>query len=71
MKTRRFHVLIERDEDGMYVATVPELPGCGTQAPDLAELRQNIREAIELYLEDGEPKENVKFVGVEEVEIQA
>ena len=46
-----FTVVIEQDEDGIYVASVPELPGCHTQAQTLDELNQRIKEAIELYLE--------------------
>ncbi|SDF44648.1 HicB_like antitoxin of toxin-antitoxin system [Methanolobus vulcani] len=42
-------VEIEQDEDGIYVASVPELPGCHTQAETLDELNQRIKEAIELY----------------------
>ncbi|MFQ6129848.1 MAG: type II toxin-antitoxin system HicB family antitoxin, partial [Candidatus Hadarchaeaceae archaeon] len=41
----------ERDEDGYYVASVPELPGCHTQAKTLDKLRRRIEEAIKLYLE--------------------
>ena len=48
---REFTVLIEQDEDGIYVASVPELPGCHTQAETLDELNRRIKEAIELYLE--------------------
>jgi len=48
---RTFRVNVERDEDGYYVATVPELPGCHTQARSLRELHPRIKEAIELYLE--------------------
>ncbi len=44
-------VIIEQDEDGIYVASVPELPGCHTQAETLDELNSRIKEAIELYLE--------------------
>jgi predicted RNase H-like HicB family nuclease len=44
---RRFTV----DEDGYYVGSVPELPGCHTQARSLETLMERIREAIELYLE--------------------
>ncbi|MBO8129835.1 MAG: type II toxin-antitoxin system HicB family antitoxin [Peptococcaceae bacterium] len=50
MKKQRFVVVIEQDEDGMYVASVPALPGCHTQAPTLAELEKRVREAIELCL---------------------
>jgi len=44
-------VVIEKDEDGYYVASVPELPGCHTQAKTLDELIERVREAVELYLE--------------------
>jgi predicted RNase H-like HicB family nuclease len=48
---REFSVIIERDEAGYYVATVPELRGCHTQARSLDKLQQRIREAIALCLE--------------------
>ncbi|MEK7576219.1 MAG: type II toxin-antitoxin system HicB family antitoxin [Patescibacteria group bacterium] len=47
---KQFKVLIERDEDGFFVATVPALPGCYTQAKTLPDLLKNVREAIELCL---------------------
>jgi len=47
----KFSVLVERDEDGYYIASVPELPGCHTQARTLDELTGRVKEAIELYLE--------------------
>ncbi len=46
-----FTVKIEQDEDGIYVASVPELPGCHTQAQTLDELNYRVKESIELYLE--------------------
>ncbi len=45
---REFNVVIERDTDGYFVASVPSLPGCHTQAKSLDELMQRAREAIEL-----------------------
>jgi predicted RNase H-like HicB family nuclease len=48
---REHNIVIEQDEDGIYVASVPELPGCHTQAKTLDELNERIKEAIELYLE--------------------
>lgn len=48
---KKFNVVVERDENGYYVASVPELPGCHTQAKTLDELRRRIEEAIKLYLE--------------------
>jgi predicted RNase H-like HicB family nuclease len=47
----KFRVLIEPDEDGVFVAEVPSLPGCVSQGETRREALDNIREAIELYLE--------------------
>jgi predicted RNase H-like HicB family nuclease len=49
--TRQFNVIIERDQAGYYVASVPTLRGCHTQAKSLDKLMQRIKEAIELCLE--------------------
>ncbi len=66
MKNTKFLVIIEKDEDGMYVATVPALKGCHTQAKTLEELWPRVKEAIELCLEVEEPEElfMMDFVGV-------
>ncbi len=65
----RFTVLIERDEDGVYVAFVPLLPGCHTQARNLVELERRIRSAIRLYLKVRKPSVTPRFVGMHQVEI--
>ena len=67
---RKFNVVIEKDEDGYYIASVPSLPGCHTQAKTLDELMKRIKEAIELYLEvEGEAADfETEFVGVQVVE---
>ena len=44
---REFNVVVERDEEGCYVASVPALPGCHTQARSLDKLMERIREAID------------------------
>ncbi len=51
---REFHVVVERDEDGWYVASVPQLRGCHTQAKSLDKLMVRMKEAIELCLEEGD-----------------
>ena len=54
--TRQFDVVVERDAEGYFVATVPRLLGCHTQARSLDQLMERVREAIELYLVvEGEP----------------
>jgi predicted RNase H-like HicB family nuclease len=47
----KYRVTIEQDEDGVFVAEVPALPGCISQGNTRAEAVENIKEAIELYLE--------------------
>ena len=52
-RKREFSVVVERDEDGYYVASIPALPGFHTQARSLDKLMERIREAIELSFEIG------------------
>ena len=66
----RFEVVIRKDEDGYYVATVPELPGCHSQAKSLDELMSRIKEAIQLCLEVEETGEMGSFIGVQVVEVE-
>lgn len=69
----KFAVIVEKDEEGYYVASVPELPGCHTQAKTLDELMARVKEAITAYLEaEGhEPKEGSELVGFQIVEVSA
>ena len=68
--TKEFSVVIERDSEGYYVASVPELAGCHTQARSLDTLMKRIREAIELCLEvQGDEIGEREFVGVQRVAI--
>jgi predicted RNase H-like HicB family nuclease len=67
---REFNVVIERDEAGWYVASVPALPGCHTQAKTLDALERRIREAIALWLEaGGQAPARTGFVGVQRIAI--
>jgi predicted RNase H-like HicB family nuclease len=70
--SREFTVIVERDSEGYYVASVPSLPGCHTQAKSLDELMIRIREAIDANLDVtlGEP-EAMEFVGVQRIAITA
>jgi predicted RNase H-like HicB family nuclease len=71
---RVFNVIIERDAEGYYVATVPELRGCHTQAKSLDVLMERIREAIALCLEvkdDDEVVSPQEFIGVQRVWVEA
>ncbi|MDZ7336736.1 MAG: type II toxin-antitoxin system HicB family antitoxin [candidate division KSB1 bacterium] len=65
-----FTVLIEKDEDGFYVATVPALKSCYTQAKTMEELYPRIKEVIALCLEEQQPQ-FMQFVGIQQVEIAA
>jgi len=69
---REFNVIIERDEDGFFVGTVPELKGCHTQAKTLDVLMKRVREAIELCLEvEGGKISRSEFVGVQRIVVGA
>ena len=65
---REFNVVIEKDADGYFVASVPALRGCHTQAKSLDVLMRRVREAIQLCLEVEEPVAN-EFVGVQRVAV--
>lgn len=47
----KYRILIEQDEDGMFVAEVPSLPGCVSQGNTRSEALLNIKEAMEGYIE--------------------
>ncbi len=68
---KNFNVIIERDEDGYFVASVPSLRGCHTQAKSLDELMIRIREVIELCLKVEEEPADIEFIGVQRVSIPA
>lgn len=71
MKARKkFTVVIERDEDGYYVASVPALRGCHTQAKSLDALMKRTREVIELCLEDNDVEiEDLELVGIQQISV--
>jgi predicted RNase H-like HicB family nuclease len=64
---REFYVIIERDEDGYYVGEVPQLKACYSQGQTIDELMNNIREVIELCLEDTSEAFPLEFVGVHKI----
>jgi predicted RNase H-like HicB family nuclease len=67
---REFNVIIEKDSAGYYVATVPALRGCHTQAKSLDTLMKRVREAIELCLEvEDDAESSPDFVGVQRVSV--
>lgn len=69
-RKRKFTVLIERDEEGFYVATVPALQGCHTQAKSLDTLMKRVREVIELCLEEGNGEiDTLELVGIQQIAV--
>jgi predicted RNase H-like HicB family nuclease len=67
---RKFTVVIERDEEGYYVATVPGLPGCHTQAKNLDALMKRVREVIELCLQANHSAISpLELVGVQQISV--
>jgi len=67
---RTFTVVIERDEEGYYVATVPALRGCHTQAKTLDSLMKRVREAIEVCLAGkDESGSTLELVGIQQISV--
>ncbi|WP_071190271.1 type II toxin-antitoxin system HicB family antitoxin [Trichormus sp. NMC-1] len=67
MKNKEFYVVIERDEDGMYIGEVPQLKACYSQGETIDELMKNIREVIEMCVEELEEELTTEFVGVQKI----
>jgi predicted RNase H-like HicB family nuclease len=68
---REFTVIIEKDKDGWFVATVPELKGCHTQAKSLDKLMARVREAIDLCMAaQKQARRGSEFVGVHRVAVE-
>ena len=79
IKELQFKVIIEQDEDGWYVASVPELEGCYTQGKTVEQVRGRIKEVIRLVLETDKtaikaklqhPISTPNFLGIEDISIQ-
>ena len=67
---RTFTAVVEKDPDtGLFVGYVPGWPGAHSQGETVDELRSNLREVIELLLEDGEPQLEAEFIGTQTVEV--
>ncbi len=67
---RKFTVVIERDEEGYYVASVPALRGCHTQAKTLDTLMRRARQVIELRIEDGDKvDDSLELVGIHQISV--
>ncbi len=69
--TRKYTVIIEKDEEGWFVSEVVELQGCHTQAKSIDELLKRTKEAIQAYLgtESENPEISEEFVGVQQIEV--
>ena len=65
---KKYAVIIEQDENKVFVAHVPTLPGCHTEGDTLDEVLENIKEAIGLYVEyKKEVQDPMKFIAVKTV----
>lgn len=68
---RTFNVIVERDADtGLLVGSVPGWPGAHSQGRTPDELERNLREVIAMLLEDGEPKLESEFVGLQTIQVE-
>lgn len=67
---RMFNVIVERDPDtGLFVGSVPGWPGAHSQGASFEELENSLREVIAMLLEDGDPKLESEFVGLQTIQL--
>ena len=69
-KTFHLPILIEQDEDGVYIVSCPSFKGCHSYGKTIDEAIKNIREVIDMCIEETPPKEINNFVGFRELEIK-
>ena len=68
---RIYTAIIERCQDtGLFVGFIPGFPGAHTQGETLDELNQNLREVVEMLLEDGEPMLEAEFIGTQNIAVE-
>jgi len=67
---RNFNIVVERDPDTeLYVGYVPGWPGAHSQGATVDELRTNLQEVLAMLLEDGEPRLESEFIGVQTIQV--
>ena len=67
--TKKYTVLIEKDEEGWLISEVMELPGCHTQAKTMDQLLERTKEAIRAYIGASKEKDISEFVGIQQIEV--
>ncbi len=71
MKTEQFTVYIEQDEDGIFIGSIPSIPGCHAEGKTQVEMLKNLDEVLELCLRNVNKKEimKTKFIGIQNLEL--
>jgi predicted RNase H-like HicB family nuclease len=70
MKNNHFPILLEQDEDGIYIVSCPLFKGCHSSGASIDEALENIKEVIELCLEDEEAIESTNtFIGIRDLQL--
>ncbi|RKZ26169.1 type II toxin-antitoxin system HicB family antitoxin [bacterium] len=69
MKNLHFPIIIEQDEDGYFIVSCPVFKGCHSYGKTVEEALDNIREVIQMCLEETEPQKINKFIGFREIEV--
>jgi predicted RNase H-like HicB family nuclease len=68
---KNYTVYIEQDEDGVFVGSVPTIPGCYTQGATIDDLLLNLKEVVALCVRNQDTSEHSRFIGVHNIEIPA
>lgn len=70
MKTYHLPVVVEIDEDGIFIVTCPVFKGCHSYGKTIDEALENLKEVVEMCIEEQPPEEENKFIGVREMEFK-
>ncbi len=71
MPKKHYSIIVEQDEDGVFLVTCPNFTGCHSYGNTIDEAIENITEAIGACLEDDSSEEPTRFIGVRDIEIAA
>lgn len=66
---KNYTVYIEQDENGVYIGSIPSLPGCYTQGDTIDELIKNLKEVITLTTRNLPSEQQNRFIGVQQIEV--
>tara|TARA_B100000745_G_scaffold299783_1_gene251490 strand:+ start:6279 stop:6494 length:216 start_codon:yes stop_codon:yes gene_type:complete len=66
---KQYVAYIEKDEDGIFVGSVPSVPGCYTEGDTYKEVTENLQQVLKLCIRNMRPKSKMQFVGIQNISV--